>query len=283
MLTTRQKIALAHAVQKPILLMRRLMGLGHEAPVRRMGINWCLDLREGIDFSIFLLGVFERSTLSAYRKIVTPGMTVLDIGANSGSHTLHLARLIGDSGRVIAFEPTQWAVEKLRKNIECNPTLSERIIVKHTMLTDTDNDEVPETIHSSWPLSPDGDVHPLLRARSMSTNGAAARTLDSMLAELAISSIGFIKIDVDGYECQVLGGMLETLKAFRPPILMEFSPYGLEEKGGSLACLVSQMSSVGYRFFRLGQNTPMPMDVVSLSKYSSDGMGFNIIARSPQH
>ena len=63
-----------------------------------MSINWRLDLLEGID----LLGSFEPLTVRAYRGIVRPGDTVLDIGANVGAHTLPLAQLVGETCRVIA-------------------------------------------------------------------------------------------------------------------------------------------------------------------------------------
>jgi len=279
MLTTRQKILLARTVQWPILAIRRLVGLGPVLQARRCGINWQLDLREGIDFSIFLLGAFERSTLATYEKLVTPGMTVLDIGANSGAHTLHLARQVGDSGQVIAFEPTKWAIDKLQANINGNPALAPRIVVCQTMLSDVDEATVPSTIHSSWPLAPDKNVHPLLRARDMSTDGAVAKTLDSIMAERGVKRVDFIKMDVDGYECQVLGGMLETLKNFKPPVLMEFAPYGYEEKGGSLEELMHFMSLIDYRLYRFGESTPLPSDAAGISAFAGVGASFNVIAR----
>lgn len=86
--------------------------------VRRDGIHWDLDLSEGIDFAIFLLGGLELRTLRLYRRLVQPGDTVLDVGANIGAHALPLARLVGASGRVVAFEPTQFAFCKLQRNLE---------------------------------------------------------------------------------------------------------------------------------------------------------------------
>ena len=59
MLTTRQKIALARTVQAPVVAARGLATLGPATTVRRRGVTWTLDLREGIDFSIWLLGAFE--------------------------------------------------------------------------------------------------------------------------------------------------------------------------------------------------------------------------------
>ena len=121
MLTTMQKIALARAVQKPVVAARSLASLGAITTVRRRRVSWTLDLREGIDFSIWLLGAFELATVRAYERLVRPGDTVLDIGANIGAHTLHLARAVGAQGKVYAIEPTDYAIGKLKANIALKP------------------------------------------------------------------------------------------------------------------------------------------------------------------
>ena len=60
MLKTAGKIVLARFLSKIIVVSRRLAGYGPAVQVRRHGINWLLDLQEGIDLSIYLLGAFER-------------------------------------------------------------------------------------------------------------------------------------------------------------------------------------------------------------------------------
>ena len=114
---TTHKIALARFAYRTIGFARGLMGLGDHVQVTRDGLRYDLDLSQAIDFTIFLLGRFEASTVAALRRYVKPGATVLDIGANIGSHTLQLARLVGPSGRVLSFEPTDFAFGKLRKNL----------------------------------------------------------------------------------------------------------------------------------------------------------------------
>ena len=84
------------------------------------GIIYQLDLNELIDRSIFYEGCFEPMTTAVINKYVNPGMTVLDIGANIGCHTLRLAKLVGKNGKVIAFEPMSWAYLRLKRNIELN-------------------------------------------------------------------------------------------------------------------------------------------------------------------
>ncbi len=123
---TKRKILIAKILSGLILSVRKLFGLDGETEVKRQRICWRLDLHEGIDLAIYL-GVYERETLSAWKGLVAPGSVVLDIGANIGAHTLPLASLVGCDGKVIAFEPTAYAFEKLCANIALNPALGNRI------------------------------------------------------------------------------------------------------------------------------------------------------------
>ena len=153
-----------------------------QVEVTRGGLRWRLDLREGIDLSIYLLGSFEPSVTKSYRRLVAPGDVVLDIGANVGSHTLPLARAVGDTGRVVAFEPTGWAFAKLRANLALNRELSTRVTAEQVMLVSPDESTLPTAIYSSWPLAAGSELHPVHRGRLMSTDEARAVTLDEYLA-----------------------------------------------------------------------------------------------------
>lgn len=278
MLTTKKKIALARLAQRPVMWGRRLRGAGPQATVQRRGLTWALDLNEGIDFAIYLMGAFEPDTVRAYGQIVRPGMTVLDIGANIGAHTLHLARLVGEEGRVIAFEPTDWAFAKLQANLALNPEIAGRVTPVQGFLVDRDDREVEAEVPASWPLDGRG-VHPRLRGRSMAATGAAATTLDAWLADAKPGRIDFVKMDVDGHECGVLEGATEMLGRDRPTFLMELSPYILEERGGSLDELLDRLEAVGYRLFGLADGAPLPQDRAALDRAIPTGAGINVLAR----
>src|SRR6266436_7021968 len=125
-LTTKTKIALAGLAYRAVAMGRAVAGRNDCVTVQRGDINWCLDLEEGIDFSIYLLGAFERSTVATLRALVKAGDVVLDIGANIGAHTLGLAKNVGAAGKVYAFEPADFAFQKLLRNLALNPALEKR-------------------------------------------------------------------------------------------------------------------------------------------------------------
>jgi FkbM family methyltransferase len=275
-LRTKTKIALARAAQRAVMGGRRVIGRGPIAVCRRGGLRWRLDLREGIDFSIFLLGSFEPNMATAYRNMIASGSIVVDIGANIGAHTLRLATCVGAAGRVIAVEPTQYAFERLREHVLLNPSLASRIVLLQAMLMGSEHAPLAEKIESSWPLDTPSDAHPGHAGVGKVTTGAAVRTLDSVVSDLDLKSVDFLKLDVDGYEVEVLRGARDTLRRFAPVIFFEHSPYVLAEKGYKPDELVNILVDAGYRFTNLKGRT------LAASPYAlpsvATGAGINLMA-----
>ncbi|MGQ2186067.1 FkbM family methyltransferase [Bradyrhizobium barranii] len=276
---TAQKIAFARGLYRVVREGRKLAGLTDHDVVTRGGVVYELDLAQGIDFAIFLGDLFERSTKAALRKLVSPSSLVLDIGANIGAHTLHLAQLVGPSGRVIAFEPTDFAFRKLRRNLDLNPSLATRVCACHCFLTMNDEDNVPPAIYSSWPLAQETGLHAKHLGREMRTESARARSLDSVLAELSDRKVQLVKLDVDGFECDVLGGATALLRDVRPIFVMELAPYVLEERGTSLDKLLSYFLPNGYVFYNERTYKPLPSSARELHRMIADGASVNVIAR----
>ncbi|HEY4344144.1 MAG TPA: FkbM family methyltransferase [Parvibaculum sp.] len=248
---TKTKIKLAHALQRVVMFGRTLLGLGHIAECRRGGLNWRLDLREGVDFSVFLLGRFEPDLIAAYERLVLPGSVIIDIGANIGSHTLPLAKQTGTTGHVIAVEPTLYAFEKLIKHAELNPDLSGRITPVQTMLMGDLQAVLSPAIESSWPLETPEGAHGEHAGVAKATTGSAVGTLDGLIAELGLKRVDVLKLDVDGYEVEVLRGALEVLTKFRPLIFFEHAPYVVREKGYDPDEMGAILTHAGYRFHDL--------------------------------
>jgi FkbM family methyltransferase len=276
---TTHKIAGARAIYRVVRAGRSILGRSDREVVVRDGVTYELDLSQGIDFAIYLANIYERQTKAALRQLVSPASLVLDIGANIGAHTLHLAQLVGPNGRVIAFEPTDYAFRKLCRNLELNPQLEARVTACHCFLTEHDEDRVPSAIYSSWPLAREAGLHAKHLGREMRTESARARSLDNVLSELADRKVQVVKLDVDGFECDVLGGATVLLRDVRPIFVMELSPYVLEEHGTSLEQLLSYFIPNGYSFYDERTCKPLPSTARELQRLIADGAGINAIAR----
>jgi len=140
-LKTSHKIAVAKVLYRTIKTARRAVGRPDKIVTTRRRLRYELDLSEGFDLAVYLFGAFEPATSAALARHVTPGMIVLDVGANIGSHTLHLANLVGVAGRVCAFEPTAFAYTKFVRNLSLNPLLEPRVIAQQCFLVERDADE----------------------------------------------------------------------------------------------------------------------------------------------
>lgn len=277
MLSTANKIMLARWTSRLVILFRHLTGSGRELTAVRSGVCWQLDLNEGIDFSIWLLGGFEPRTLKQYENLVKQGDVVLDIGANVGAHTLPFARLVGPNGRVIAFEPTQWAFEKLRRNLELNPQLADRVECNQALLVAERNDSLPGQIYSSWPLEEEQGLHAEHKGRLMTTAGARVTTLDDAIAGKNLTRVDFVKIDVDGHEYAVIKGATDVLRRLRPRILMELAPYVYNPIDGEFDSLLKMMCDLGYVPLHPTTRKVLPSDPLQMRRIIPVGGSINVL------
>jgi FkbM family methyltransferase len=227
------------------------------------------------------VGAFEPGTVRAYQRLLRPGQTVLDIGANVGSHTLHFARAVGPTGKVYAFEPTDYAFAKLNANVTANPDLVARIVCCQVMLTEANGREIPP-LYSSWPLVIEENLHVLHGGRLMSTSKARSMSLDSFIAEAGINHLDLIKIDIDGFECEMLRRARVTLERMRPILVMELSPHQLDENNSSIEELIELLVRSGYVLEELTSGRFLPMSGSAIRSMIPYGGSWNVIAR-PVH
>jgi FkbM family methyltransferase len=279
MLRTKTKIKLAALAYRCLAFGRTFAGKDNFATVTRRGLRWHLDLSEGIDFSIYLFGVFERSTAVTLQKLVKSGDVVFDIGANIGAHTLGLARSVGPAGRVFAFEPASFAFAKLKDNLALNPELEARTHPRQILLAAEPSGLAQQQIYASWPLTENNSVHPKHRGRLSATLGASVDTLDHFVACEGIDRVNLIKMDVDGEELQVLRGGLGILKEFQPLLVMEISPYVHAEHHNSFGTFVALLRESGYSLLDAATWNPLPLDAARLETLIPDGASINAIAR----
>jgi len=140
-------------------------------------------------------------------KLVLPGMVCWDIGANVGFYALLFAELVGESGRVFAFEPVPRNIQFLRQHVQVNRYQNVRIVPR--ALDDVDGE-------SGFDPGSDPSMGHLTAGGPLKVSCARADTL-LVAGEIEVPDV--IKIDVEGAEACVLRGAKHALE-HRPVILL---------------------------------------------------------------
>jgi FkbM family methyltransferase len=158
--------------------------------------------------SFDLYGEYSEAEAVVFKRLAAPGMCVLDAGANIGAHTLVFAQAVGPAGMVIAAEPQRVAVQILNANLALNGIVNTRVLACAL------GDEIG-TIQIPAP----DPSRPALGTVSVGQGVERVRivTIDS----LRLPRCDFIKVDVEGFECQVLRGARETVGRTRPLLYVE--------------------------------------------------------------
>lgn len=216
--------------------------------ISRSGIYYEIDLTEGIDLSLFLFGSFQKHIISRKFARLTDHAIVLDVGANFGAISLQFARLI-PQGIVYAFEPTHYALKKLKRNISLNPVLSSRIKVYNTFVSSRSTAIAELKAFSSWDVSGrrKENLHPIHLGEEKSTDGVGAISLDDFCNQNKLTRVDLIKIDTDGHEPEVLQGAKEIISKFRPYIIFEIGMYIMEEKGIDFLFYVNYFKELNFQ------------------------------------
>lgn len=203
------------------------------------GVNYRLDLGETIDVGTYF-NKYEPDVTAAIERLCRPGFTVLDIGANIGTHALRLARNVGELGKVYAFEPTDYAFSKLVKNVSLNDF--NNITPLQIALSDKNLLQQEISFKSSWPTRG-------LPVERISVVDFIK--LDDWCNAESVKQVDLIKLDVDGNEYSVIIGGKRLLARQHPPIIMEvWGPNFIDHAKNPFALL----KEFGYRFFHIDTN-----------------------------
>jgi FkbM family methyltransferase len=163
------------------------------------------------------MGVTEPDVQDALDRHLSPGATFYDIGASVGFFTIIAARIVGDGGRVLAFEPRPEAAAMLRHNLALNHFSN--VEVHECAVTDmAGRGELAVGEELVWAA---------LRQRGPDrvTPGADAVEVETTTIDDVVRQggepPGVVKLDIEGGELPALNGMAETIRRHQPPIICE--------------------------------------------------------------
>lgn len=204
--------------------------------VSRNGLRYDLDLRDYVQWTIFY-GV-EQEEKSALFSLVRMGDVVIDVGTNVGEVLLNLAKRVGTSGRAIGFEPNPATRAACLRNIRLNEFAS--IEVHGVALGDQ-----PGALLLGRPSEGNRGAD---RVVSAAQSGIAIEvtTLDRFVKDAGLDRLDLIKIDVEGFDLNVLRGAERTVDRFKPVLFVELSDLNLREQGDSASDMLRWLEQRGY-------------------------------------
>ena len=193
-------------------------------------------------------GGYEPEVSAALRKVLAPGATLIDIGANIGWFSLLGASIVGPSGHVVAVEPNPRNVALLRESVKDNGF--ENIQVLPVALAERPGVAALETDGSNGRVIPiDGPPPETMEASFV----VATYPLDELLDDAGTGSVDVMKIDVEGAEPLVLLGATKTISQKRPLLISEFYPMALDgSPWGNAADYLAMLRGFGYRLSVIG-------------------------------
>lgn len=209
---TRQSLALALPDNAPIFT--------HTLDGHRI----LLDQSEPfITYHVLEHGEWEKPMRTLLRALLAPGDTYVDVGANIGLHVLLASMLVGESGKIIALEPHPHTANLLRKNLEINGLIERVDCVQAAACSEHGTIRSFEYFpqHSAMSAFSIDKNRIDLFSGTIEKVDVETVTLDKLLLEKNIIP-DVIKIDVEGFEMEVLSGSINSVKNIDTVFILEF-------------------------------------------------------------
>jgi FkbM family methyltransferase len=251
------------------LLERKVAAEGTEIDV--FGFRLAVDLTDRQTAATLLrTGTYEPAEIALFSEVVTPGMTVVDIGANIGIYTLIAARSVGATGNVFAFEPGPRSAALLRRSVAANG-LTNVVVEELAVARATGNAELFLV-----------ENHPGLSSLNAANARGSAQSVPvktvSLDAYFADIEVDVIKIDVQGAETEIVLGASRMLERDRPVVFAEVWLAGLENVGSDGREFLSLFTNAGYTI----ANVERPDELLSIDetlRLASPAGGLDVVLR----
>ncbi|MEH3146495.1 MAG: FkbM family methyltransferase [Methylobacterium frigidaeris] len=227
-----------------------------------------LDLREHMASQIFWFGYYNRDVVRWLRRLLPAGGVFFDVGANIGEITLVAAKRVGTSGAVYAFEPMAAIHAKLAANVAANGFSQVRLVA-----SGVSDRPGTQAIYASTGLYCDGSEHEGLGTlyataeRGRLSAEIDLTTIDAVVGREGLTRLDGIKLDIEGAELPAIRGAAESLRRFRPWLIVEIGTETCEAAGYEPADLLAALP--GYRFSRIERHRLVPITAADLGSWQN--------------
>ncbi len=204
-----------------------------------------VDLDDYVGRCAYFVGDLDRKLSVIFDRLIEPGDTVLDIGANIGLTTLRMAHRVGPSGRVHSFEPNPKLFPRLTEMVERNGLSN---ITLHAVALGPREDRL--TLYVPKGNMGAASIMPERIANATDKFEVPVRPLDAVLGDLG--AVKLIKIDVEGGEAGVLSGAGTLIQRTRPKaIIYELNSASTNNRAENARFVSNFLDGLGYSLFNI--------------------------------
>jgi FkbM family methyltransferase len=195
--------------------------------------------------------------LGFLRKYIPVGGTVVDAGASLGDHAFSYAEMVGEKGRVVAFEPQQLSFECLKHNMR---DLLQVSVVDSALSDDFGN----AVLHKDANV---GGSHYTIELPVGDEEACSMAPLDHFEGFLGLRC-DFIHLDLEGFEVRALRGARHILTHYRPVLMIEVNHGALARQGAEETHLRALLLSFRYDIHEIGAGQPSDLqrDIICTPK-----------------
>ena len=231
----------------------------------RHGVATGLKRKGGIGFIPQLFPPTKEERFLSDLDLV--GKTVYDIGGFEGIFTIFFAKSVGKNGKVITFEPNPQNFSKLLENVKLNNF--DNIVKLQQLALGRKKEKVTFAYHPSAPAR--GSVQKGITTRISGKNGEKISqvdvdSLDNQVRAENLPKPDIVKIDVEGLELDVLFGMRETIRKYRPKLIVEIHGMDEEKRVKQAEDVVKFLVENKYFLYHIESNRIINMDNSHLAK-----------------
>lgn len=194
---------------------------------------------------LYATGIYETATTTVIKRLLRPGDTMIDVGANIGYFSIAGALAVGARGRVVAFEPVARVRQQLQANLALNGLTNVEI-----------HEEAlgAETGRVTMCTGPEDDTG-LASLRPLASPGRTAVDqvrFDDLWDEAR--PVHLIKMDIEGAELAALTGMTQCLSRHAPHLVIEVTDSYLRGLGASAEALATFLFARGYTMYEISHD-----------------------------
>ena len=215
----------------------------------RNGYKMFVDSRDvSLAPHIILEGVWEEATESVLRSLVTPGMTVIEVGSNVGFFSLILAHCVGKNGRFVGFEADPELAMIARDNVEINGFHHQATIIEAAAGASDGKISFfrADRHRGNGTVLSDLEQIPHNRTDTRQELEVDLIRLDSYCHQANVVP-DLIKIDAEGAESAILAGAHSCMQSMRPlTLVLEFAPRFVQTAGDDPTAFLDRLASAGF-------------------------------------